>query len=56
LWTENIDVLRAQELLREKGGELDPDELFRTIWLATGDKDKADRARSRRCLDANRRK
>ena len=51
-----MDVIRAQEVLREKGGELDPDELFRTLWLATGDKDKADRARSRRWLDRNRKK
>jgi hypothetical protein len=46
--------LWAREQLRDRGGSLEPDQLFHLTWMATGDRLKADRARSRRALDLNR--
>jgi hypothetical protein len=46
-----MPVLLAEELLRDRGAALSPDDLYRALVLTTGDKAKADLARSRRTLE-----
>ena len=55
-WVANIDRLWAEEVLRDRGGSLEPDQLYTITWLATGDRMAADKARSRRWLEVNRRR
>ena len=49
-------AIHAEEVLRDRGGSLDPDQLFHQTLLATGDVKKADRLRARRWLDLNRKR
>ena len=45
-----IERLRAEETLREKGTELTPESLRSVVLAATGSQDEADRAYSERVL------
>lgn len=50
----NMDALRAEEVLRERGSELTPESLREVMLLATGDEDAADEAYARRVLEVTR--
>lgn len=51
VWASLIERVHAEEILRERGGTLSAEELFRAVWLATGDRRQAERERLRRALD-----
>jgi len=50
----NRDAVLAEETLRERGGELTPESLYRLTLLATGDRDRAEMAQARRVLEIER--
>ena len=54
-WEANIDVLRAEELLRDQGGSLSPEQLYAALVLTGTDRAKADYERSKRTLERMRR-
>lgn len=54
LWDANVAHVWAEELLRERGGELTAEQLGAATLLATGDRLAADRARARRWLEEHR--
>lgn len=51
LWDANIPHVFAEELLRERGGDLTAEQLGQATLLATGDEVKAGRAQARRWLE-----
>ena len=53
-WDANIPHAFAEELLRERGGSLSPDELYQAKLLATGDPHQAAKARAKRWLEEHR--
>jgi hypothetical protein len=53
-WEANAAALHAEEVLRDRGGSLDPDQLRHYTLLATGDATRADKACARRWLEMNR--
>ncbi len=46
-----MGALRAEEILRDKGGNLTPESLRALVLQATGDEDAADDAYCRRVLE-----
>lgn len=52
----NMNAVWAEEVLRERGGSLSPQQLYYVTLLATGDRARADRDRARRWLELNRRR
>jgi hypothetical protein len=50
-WEANIPRLLAEELLRERGGSLDPEQLYAALVLTGTDRRRADLERSRRALE-----
>jgi hypothetical protein len=50
VWEGNIPHVYAEELLRERGGSLSPQELYAALVLAFGDARKAAVAAARREL------
>lgn len=50
-WEANITRVWAEETLRERGGGLTSQQLYHVVWMATGDKRQAERARLRRALE-----
>ncbi len=50
-----MDRIWAEEVLRDRGGDLAAEQLYRIVWLATGSKEQAQKARARRMLEESRR-
>ncbi len=47
----NMDSIWAEEVLRDRGGDLDNRAIYALTWMATGDKRKAEDAKSRRIME-----
>lgn len=54
VWHANIPHVRAEEVLREHGGSLSPEQLEQATFLSTGDREEARLARIRRWLQIQR--
>lgn len=50
----NMKSLEAEEVLRDKGGDLTPESLGKLVELITGDEDAGQRAAARRVLELER--
>lgn len=53
-WEALMPRLQAETVLRERGGSLDPETLYRVMLTAGVEKMKAQRARARRALELSR--